>query len=284
MVKKLRLSIKDRLKLLRRAVIVAFMPNVRQVNVIWQEEVGDIKQHAFFVDGINPTDMTFLYFSYVAGNSDTFEDLTRRTKFLLNKIAVAYALYNKVSSKSIQYTPEPFRLVRKLNLHLLARNFDPDLYENIVLNHEENVLTVYLHCLNGKLVGYQQYRPDCNDKRTNNPKLARYFTYRTPGNIAVWGLETLDYSRKRLYVVEGIFKASALHMLGHNAVALLTGSPSIDMLNWLRSLPFELYAIGDNDDTGKRLVRAVGNGTCFEKDVDEYSLEELESLLGSSQI
>lgn len=162
--------------------------------------------------------------------------------------------------------------------HLLQRNYDPTRYVNQVLDMDNSVLTVYLTNLSGQFSGFQQYRPLVDSKGLNDPREARYFTYSQRGVNACWGLETLDPLKKDLYLVEGIFKASALHMLGYNALALLTSNPK-PMRSWLHTLNHNLIGIGDNDKAGKGMMRIAGKGFQSELDLDEYSLVELESLI-----
>lgn len=164
-----------------------------------------------------------------------------------------------------------------LHQHLVDRHFIPELYNNIVLDNENEILTVYLNNLSGQFAGYQQYNPNSTDKRTNFKDEARYYTYGRAN--CVWGLESLNPKQNVCFVVEGIFKAAALHALGLNAIALLTSSPSNSTRNWLWAMPYTMIAIGDNDEAGKKLVRSVGRGTRFEKDIDEYSLDELRDLM-----
>lgn len=162
--------------------------------------------------------------------------------------------------------------------HLLSRNYDPSRYVNQVLDFENEVLTLYLPNLAGQLVGYQQYRPNVLEKRTNHPSQARYFTYSQRGVNACWGLETLDPNKKDVYLVEGAFKASALHMLGYNALALLTSHPK-PMKSWLHTLNHNLIGVGDNDKAGDGIINIAGKGFKLEKDVDEYDLLTLQGML-----
>jgi hypothetical protein len=162
--------------------------------------------------------------------------------------------------------------------HLLSRNYDPSRYANQVLDVQDNILTVYLTNLVGQFVGFQQYRPEEEAKRLNDPRLSRYFTYSQRGVNACWGLEALDPGKKDLYLVEGIFKASTLHMLGYNALALLTSHPK-PMKSWLHTMNYNLIGIGDNDKAGDGIINVAGKGFKLEKDVDEYSLEDLEEIL-----
>jgi hypothetical protein len=139
---------------------------------------------------------------------------------------------------------------------------------------------VYLTNLAGQFAGFQQYRPEVEFKRLNLPNEARYFTYSQRGVSACWGLETLDTNKKDLYLVEGIFKASALHMLGHNALALLTANPK-PMKSWLHTLPYNLIGVGDGDKAGSWMPKIAGQGFQSDLDLDEYTLEELSELLES---
>lgn len=166
--------------------------------------------------------------------------------------------------------------------HLLSRNYDPSRYTNQVLDVQDSILTVYLTNLSGQFVGFQQYRPEEEAKRLNDPRLSRYFTYSQRGVNACWGLETLDPTKKDLYLVEGIFKASTLHMLGLNAVALLTSHPK-PMKSWLHTMNYNLIGIGDNDKAGDGIINVAGKGFKLEKDVDEYALCELEEILHDKQ-
>lgn len=165
--------------------------------------------------------------------------------------------------------------------HLISRNYDPSRYLNQVLDFENEVLTVYLPNLSGQFVGYQQYRPNVMEKKTNHPSEARYFTYSQRGVNACWGLETLDPRKEDVYLVEGVFKASTLHMLGYNAIALLTSNPK-PMKSWLHTMDHNLIGIGDNDKAGDGMIKIAGKGYKLEKDIDEYQLEHLRDLLDES--
>lgn len=165
-----------------------------------------------------------------------------------------------------------------LKQHLLDRHYDHTKYNNQILDEENSVLSVYLSNLSGQFVGFQQYRPLEQSKKMNNPKESRYFTYSQRGVNACWGLETLNPNNKTLFLVEGIFKASSLHMLGLNALALLTSNPK-PMKSWLHTLPYKLVGIGDNDKAGLGMQRIAGEGFQSPLDLDEYSLEDLNKLL-----
>lgn len=162
--------------------------------------------------------------------------------------------------------------------HLLSRNYDPTRYVNQVLDMDNSVLTVYLTNLSGQFSGFQQYRPLVDSKRLNDAREARYFTYSQRGVNACWGLETLDPNKQDLFLVEGIFKASALHMLGYNALALLTANPK-PMKSWLHTLHHNLVGIGDGDSAGRYMARIAGQGFQSDIDLDEMDLESLDQLI-----
>lgn len=162
--------------------------------------------------------------------------------------------------------------------HLLTRNYDPTRYVNQVLDIDNSVLTVYLTNLCGQFVGFQKYQPLVKEKRTNHPSEARYFTYCQRQVNACWGLETLDHRKKDIFLVEGIFKASALHMLGYNALALLTSNPK-PMKSWLHTLDHNLVGIGDADSAGRYMSRIAGQGFQSDLDLDEMDLQELDQLI-----
>lgn len=140
---------------------------------------------------------------------------------------------------------------KKIDLleHLKSRHYDTTKYKNHVVDEDNKILTVYLTNLSGQFVGFQQYNPLVKEKKVNNPKEGRYFTHCQRGTTAVWGLETINPAKKHLFIVEGIFKASALHMLDLNAIAVLTSNPKA-MKSWLHTLPYTIVGIGDNDSAG----------------------------------
>lgn len=75
-----------------------------------------------------------------------------------------------------------------LKAHLLSRGFDADRLR-VVLG--SGVATFYLWGFDGRLRGYQHYKPHA-EKNCKNPKDARYFTRTT--RPCLWGLEYLPES------------------------------------------------------------------------------------------
>lgn len=157
-----------------------------------------------------------------------------------------------------------------LSTHLAERGLDPDKYQ-CVLNHEENEVTFFLFNLSGMLTGYQIYRPLSTDKKTNDPKSGRYFTYSKPGQDAIFGFEA-NTGKGPLFVFEGLFKAVKAHKLGYDAVAVLTSDPK-RMRPFFRILRATrpVYAVGDADPAGEKLVRRLKAGKTSPVDFDEMS-------------
>lgn len=164
--------------------------------------------------------------------------------------------------------------------HLLSRNYDPALYLNQTVDDENNLLTVHIYNLDGKFTGYQRYNP-LGSKKNIPYDEAKYYTYTMKGEKAFWGLETIDYSKDTLYVVEGLFKASALHRLGLNAICVF-GNNAKHLSDVLLSFNMSLVAVCDNDAAGLMLGRGIermgGSYVVFNKDLDEYDLSELELI------
>lgn len=149
--------------------------------------------------------------------------------------------------------------------HLKARHTDVSRYR-VAIDQEEGVATFLLYDLSGAVAGYQQYRPAADKAKKNHPREGRYFTYKSPGRNAVFGLESWSWSRP-LYLVEGIFDCVRLHNLGLSAIATLSNDPR-QLRSWLRSIGRPLHAICDAGEGGRKLAKfAHHHITCAEKDL-----------------
>lgn len=161
--------------------------------------------------------------------------------------------------------------------HLLSRNYDPSRYQTTWFDHADSVVTVPLYDSGKHLVGYQQYRPLETRKCVNHPREARYFTYTPRGKYGFWGLETLG-SRKFVFVQEGVFDASPLHMLGLPAVAALSYTNK-GLFDYLRMMGFKTLCLADNDESGLKLARKCDYSLVVPKgDVGDCTLEEVFTL------
>ena len=136
--------------------------------------------------------------------------------------------------------------------HLHDRHVDIALHRPVI-SVEDTVITFFLWNISGQLVGYQQYRPDA-PKKQNNPRCGRYFTYKTPGTVAVWGIESLCFSGP-VFVCEGIFDAARLTEKCKPALAVLSSNPGSSTRNFLRCLGRPTIAVCDNDAAGVQLAK-----------------------------
>jgi hypothetical protein len=159
--------------------------------------------------------------------------------------------------------------------HLRSRGVNLDLYPDIKVNEEERVTYFPLWNLSGQLTGYQIYRPDEEKGHASDIGRRKYHTV----GYGVFGLNNWNSSDDRLFVTEGAFKATALHRLGYNAIAVLTSTPK-SLRSWFYILgqKLDLIAIGDNDPAGQKLVTLVQKGFTSPIDIDEmddYNVHEM---------
>lgn len=157
-----------------------------------------------------------------------------------------------------------------LKAHLLSRGFDADRLR-VVLG--SGVATFYLWGFDGRLRGYQHYKPHA-EKNCKNPKDARYFTRTT--RPCLWGLEYLPRSGT-VFVTESIFKAVALMNCGFNAVSALGSNIPADLRQQMSLLPYEWVCAGDNDKAGLKFSKTFTRGF-VSNDLDELCEEEITYL------
>lgn len=166
--------------------------------------------------------------------------------------------------------------------NLIRRHLNIELHKPIICE-EEGTATFYLWNLSGQLVGYHQYRPHQLEKKTNDPKNSRYFTYVKQPTIAVWGLESIFLKLGILFLTEGVFDAARLTAMGLPAIALLSCDPKKDTKNWLRMLNRRIIAVCDNDlnGSGRKLAKFGDEAYYLEsKDLGDSSDEEVYAFLG----
>jgi hypothetical protein len=163
--------------------------------------------------------------------------------------------------------------------HLKKRHLDLELHRP-VLDFENDVATFYLWNLSGKFCGYQQYRRFGEKKPQNNPKLGKYFTYRTQPTQTVWGVESLHLSPSVVFVCEGVFDAARLTDRGFSALAVLSNNPNSDLRNWLKCLNRRVVTVCDNDAAGQKLAK-FGDQCVFttDKDLGDSDPEFVTNLL-----
>lgn len=164
--------------------------------------------------------------------------------------------------------------------HLSSRKYDALEYVHQFVDHENEIATFYLFDEFGRWTGIQQYNPNSDNKKVDNcQEDGRYFTYNSRGELAVWGTENLT-NEGSLIVTESVFKSAAVHMAGFNSVTQLTAGVSKRFVDFVHSLNPDPVFVGDNDKAGLRFsTKYSKSGFVTEKDLDEYSTEELRELL-----
>lgn len=162
--------------------------------------------------------------------------------------------------------------------HLAERHADVSKY-SVTINDEDGVATFLLFDLSGAVAGYQQYRPAADKVKKNHPREGRYFTYKSPGRNAVFGLESWSWSRP-LYLVEGIFDCVRLHNLGLSAIATLSNDPR-PLRSWLTATGRRIHAICDAGEGGRKLAKFAHHYvTCAEKDLGAMTDAEVAETVG----
>ena len=172
---------------------------------------------------------------------------------------------------------------QELEAHLRERYLDLRLHRPIL--SDEGVATFYLWTTTGRLAGYQQYRPFADKKMSNDPKEGRYYTYRSPGTMSLWGTESLYLSPSVVFLTEGIFDAARLTSKGYSALALLSNNFQPELHNYLRFLNRRVVAICDNDEAGRRLSKFGHESVTVAefKDLGESTNCYVDSLLDQYQ-
>jgi hypothetical protein len=140
-----------------------------------------------------------------------------------------------------------------LHEHLLQRNVDFSVH---TVHLTTNAATFMMYNLSGQLTGYQTYRPN-NVKLGQNFVHGKYYTYKTPTCLSIFGIETLTMLHKVVFITEGIFDATPFTKRGCAALALLTNAPNTSLLNFLSCLPQKLILIADNDKGGDILRKKL---------------------------
>jgi hypothetical protein len=171
--------------------------------------------------------------------------------------------------------------------HLIGRHFNPDEHR-CYISEEERTVTFPLWNLSGVFVGYQQYRPDKDKNRDNDPRQSRYFCYLSDERsvedgeskagrkrIGFWGVHTLRRPGP-VIMCEGVFDAVRAYNIGLPCLAVLTSNnPSIS--SFLSILGRDVIAICDGDDAGRLLAKYGSCATFLPQGMDLGSLSSSEA-------
>ena len=174
-----------------------------------------------------------------------------------------------------------------ISSHLRGRGIDPT-KTRLIIDEETEDTYFFLYNLSGQMVGYQKYNPNyqkTGQSNLDNPRMAKYFTWVSDEDkgkkIAVWGLESTQFTDKYLFVTEGIFDAARIQEAGHPAIAVLCNDPSDSLKSWIATLPQKKIVIYDNDKAGRKLMKlgdysyTVPSG----KDANDLTPEEAKTFL-----
>jgi DNA primase len=173
--------------------------------------------------------------------------------------------------------------------HLIDRGVDPDKTQ-LIIDEESGDTFFFLYNLSGQMVGYQKYnsrydKKGQDAKKMEDPKKTKYYNWvgdEPEGKkIAVWGLETTNFTDKYLFITEGIFDIARAHQVGYPGIAVLCNDPSPQLAYWLKTLPQTKIVIYDNDAAGEKL-RKLGDYSFSvknSKDLNDLSEEEAKEFL-----
>jgi len=171
--------------------------------------------------------------------------------------------------------------------HLKGRGIDPE-KTRVIIDEEDGDTYFFLYNLSGQMVGYQKYNPKypkTGQGKLNDPRLTKYFNWVSDEGygkkVAVWGLESLEWTNEYLFITEGIFDIARVHESGYPGIAVLCNDPSESLKSWLETLPQKKIVIYDNDKAGKKLKKLGDYSFTIEsaKDLNDLSREEAKVFL-----
>jgi hypothetical protein len=164
--------------------------------------------------------------------------------------------------------------MKPLVAHLKDRYFDLHRYSGVTVDEQE--VTLPLWNLSGQMVGYQVYNPSKPKKQVGgDPRSTKYFTYVTPGQNGVWGLETVNWKVPFFFLTEGVFDACRFHHYEMPAVAVLGNNPH-HLHSWLRSMSNVSVAAVQGDTAGMHLALHASEAVYLPKDKDVGELTDYE--------
>jgi hypothetical protein len=171
-------------------------------------------------------------------------------------------------------------MTETLRQHMIRRGCNPSNYTCVVDEETRTATFVLFAPGTGKVTGYHTYKPEGPKTREGkgfNPKDLRYFTKHlgSTDEILFFGAEKLDFGKKNLYLVEGIFDAVKFHTLGHNCLAVLCNNP-VPLKSFLNASPFHVVGVLDADAAGKKLAKYCDEYILCEDGKDPGDLELLE--------
>lgn len=107
--------------------------------------------------------------------------------------------------------------------HLKTRHLQLDRYKTVHIS--ESYTTFMCYNLSGQLCGYLRYNLNGSKDKQSDLTQNKYHLYVSKPLVCIWGLETLKYNDKYLFLVEGIFDAVRLHNLNLPAISVFSNDP-----------------------------------------------------------
>lgn len=177
--------------------------------------------------------------------------------------------------------------MQSLSNHLIDRGILSMHMNQIVVDEENRTATFMLFSATGKYLGYQAYKPEgkkTSEGKGYNPRDLRYFTHAVPGEMPMFGVESLRFHPNYLFLVEGIFDAVKFHALGIPCLAVLSNDP-VRLRSYLRATGRKVFGFCDNDSAGLNLAAScqyfyISPG----KDAGDMTIPELVDHLCDGQL
>lgn len=175
--------------------------------------------------------------------------------------------------------------------HLKGRGIDTS-KTRVILDEESSDVFFFLYNLSGVMVGYQKYNPSYakkgqNSKTLGDPRHTKYYNWvgEEPygKKLAVYGLESYNFSDKYLFITEGIFDIARVHEAGYPGIAVLCNDPTPQLGHWLKTLPQIKIVIYDNDKAGEVLRKFGDHSFSISggKDLNDLSPSEAKDFLNN---
>lgn len=170
--------------------------------------------------------------------------------------------------------------------HLKSRHYDLSLHSTLISGDETEAYFM-LWNLSGQIVGYQKYNPAYTRNQKNDPKLSKYYTWKTKPDgkntqTGFWGMESWSFTNT-LFVCEGVFDAARLTNRRVSAIATLSNDLSKGLKNQFRLFRQmrPVVVIADADDAGLKLAKAGHKSYVVQsgKDLGEASDSEIDFIL-----
>lgn len=151
----------------------------------------------------------------------------------------------------------------------------------------KNIFPSYLP--NGRIFFYIIYNPLDKNYKYDNIYLGDVVDRVRDKKTKMYGLETLDYTKDSVYIVEGVFDRIRLVEEGYNTVSLLGTSISDYMLKMLKRFD-NIYLTMDSDNAGNIAINTAKDkfnhsnykGKVYERELyfgtDDTSIKDVDDL------